>query len=56
MYNISPLKQASECHGNIDSQGGGGAGVEVVGHGSFGDGEGGGMGEARQGCVILELA
>ena len=46
----------SPCHGNLDSRGGGGAGVEVIGYGSFGDGEGGEMSEAKQGCVILELA
>ena len=46
----------SPCRSHTDSQGGGGAGVEVVGHGSFGDGEGGVINEARQGCVILELA
>ena len=41
----------SSCHRNLDSRGGGGAGVEIIGHGSFGDGKG--MLEARQGCVIV---
>ena len=53
---LNIFKRPTPCHSHLDSRGGGGAGIEVVGHGSFGDGQGGVVERAVQGVVLFELA